>query len=271
MRKYILIGLLAISLNAKIVDKVIASVEGEPITSYELQTFAKKNHISTNEALNILIDQKLIDSEIKKRGISVDDFEIENEMEKIAKQNGMDLFEFKNYLAQRGELKKLKRQIKNNLLRKKLFDQIIQTKLKITPNDLKEYYKNHIKDFTVFKSIQVIKYSANNPAILKKIEQNPLTNSLLVTSKSLVLNSNNMSIGEIFLFKSLKEGSYSPIFNEGMNYVMYYVVKKEGKRVLPFEKVENLIYAKLANKKRDMILKTYFERLKNRADIEIFN
>lgn len=170
MKKYILIGLLAISLNAKVVDKVIASVEGEPITSYEVQTFAKQNNFPKDKALGILIQEKLIESEIKKRGISVDDFEIEDELEKMAKQNGMDLFQFKNILAQRGELEKVKKQIKNNLLKRKLFNQIVQAKLNITPDDLKDYYKKHINEFTVFNSIQVVKYTANNPEILKKVK-----------------------------------------------------------------------------------------------------
>jgi peptidyl-prolyl cis-trans isomerase SurA len=156
MKKYVLIGLLTLSLNAKIVDKVVASVEGEPVTSYELQTFSKQNHLPKDEALKILIQQKLIESEIKKRGINVDDFEIENELEKIAKRNGMDLFQFKNILMQRGELEKVKKQIKDNLLKKKLFEQIVQSKLNITPEDVKNYYNKHKEEFSTFKSIQVI-------------------------------------------------------------------------------------------------------------------
>jgi peptidyl-prolyl cis-trans isomerase SurA len=80
-----------------------------------------------------------------------------------------------------------------------------------------------------------------------------------------------MPLGMVFLFKNLKEGDYSPIINEGINYSMFYVVKKEGEKILPFDRVKNLIYSKLIEKKQEMILKNYFERLKNRADIEIFN
>jgi peptidyl-prolyl cis-trans isomerase SurA len=271
MKKYLLIALLIMGLNAKTVDKVIANVEGEPITSYELNSFAKNSNLSKEKALSVLIDQKLIESEIKKRGINVDDFEIENEMEKIAKQNGMDLFQFKNILTQKGELEKLRKQIKNNLLKRKLFEQIIQTKLRIAPSEITDYYKNHKKDFTIFDSIQVIKYSANNPELLKKIKENPLINNPLVSTKNLVLNSDNMPLSLIFILKDIKEGGYSPIFNDGANYSMFYVVKKEGEKTMPLEKVKNLIYSKLAQQKQEVILKTYFDRLKNRADIEIFN
>ena len=269
--KKLLIFFLFLSLHAKIVDKVIANVEGEPITSYELQTFSTQNHISPKQALNILIEQKLIDSEIKKRGISVDDFEIENELEKIAKQNGMNLFEFKNILMQKGELEKLKKQIKNNLLKKKLFAQIVQTKLKITPDEIKKYYNNHKNEFSIFNSIQVVKYESNNPELLKQVKNNPLLNNPALTSQNLVLNSSDMPLNLIFLLKNLKEGEYSPIFNEGMKYAMFYVVKKTGKKVLPLDQVQNIIYSKLTQQKQEMILKTYFERLKNRANIEVFN
>jgi peptidyl-prolyl cis-trans isomerase SurA len=112
MKKLFIIVFLILGLNAKIVDKVVASVEGIPITSYEIEKFSKENNIPKNRALNILIEEKLIQNEIKKRGIDVDDFEVEEEMEKLAKQNGMDLFQFKNILMQRGELEKLKKKIK---------------------------------------------------------------------------------------------------------------------------------------------------------------
>jgi peptidyl-prolyl cis-trans isomerase SurA len=271
MRRVFFLSLIILNLNAKIVDRIIASVEGIPITSYELKNFEKESNLSKNKALNILIDEKLIESEAKKRGISIDDFEVEEEMEKLAKQNGMDLFQFKNILMQRGEFEKLKKKIKDNLLKRKLFRDIVQTKLKITEDDLKDYYKTHKDEFRVFDSIQVIKYSANNPEILKEIRKNPLMNSAVVSSKRLILNSDNMPLGMVFLFKNLKEGDYSPIINEGINYSMFYVVKKEGEKILPFDRVKNLIYSKLIEKKQEMILKNYFERLKNRADIEIFN
>jgi peptidyl-prolyl cis-trans isomerase SurA len=106
---------------------------------------------------------------------------------------------------------------------------------------------------------------------LKKVKENPLMNSPVVSSKTLILNSDDMPLGMVFLFKDLKEGEYTPVFNEGISYSMYYVVKKEGKKLLPFEKVQNLIYSKLAQQKQEIILKNYFDRLKNRADIEIFN
>ncbi len=271
MKKLIIGILICLSLEAKIIDKVVASVNNQPITSYEIEKVSKSMHIDKNKALNYLIDQKLIESEIKKRGIEVDDFEINQAMQKIAKRNNLSLFEFKNILTQKGEYKKFKKQLKENLLKQKLFSQIVNAKLQITPNELKNYYQTHKKDFAIFKVIQVTKYSSNNPQILKKLFNNPFYNDPNIKTKTEVFESNKLPLNMIYLFKTTKVGQFTPIINEGLDYVTYYVANKEGSTYLPFNKVKNIIYQKIVSQKRDLILKEYFDKVKNRANIQIYN
>jgi len=270
MKKLLIAGLLCLGLNAKVIDKIIVTVNDIPITTYELAQTAKKMDLTKEKALNYLIDKKLILSEIKRRNISVDDFEIENAMENIAKQNGMSLFEFKNILLQRGELDSFKKKLKENLLKQKLFDQIVQTKLGITPEEIKSYYQTHKNDFKIFKTVQVTKYSANNSEILKKIKENPLSN-LQVKTQNEVFSYNELPLGLLFLFKQTKVGEYTPIINDGLGYSMFYIARKDSQVYLPLDKVENIIRNKLIEQKREMILKDYFDKLRNRAYIKFFN
>jgi len=271
MKKLLLASALILSLNAKIVDKVIASVNNIPITSYDLQTVINQTHLNKQQALNYLIDQKIIDSEIKKRGISVDDYEIAEAMSQIAKRNNMSLFEFKNILMQKGELKKFRNQIKQNLLKQKLFAQIVNSKLHITPQEIKNYYNTHKNEFTIFDTVQATEYMANNPEVLKNLFKNPFYNDKNIISKTVVLSSKNLPLDKIYLFKNTKVNSFTPIINDGLSYVTYYVVNKEGKRVLPFDEVKNIIANELINQKRNRILREYFNQVKNRADIKFYN
>ena len=266
----ILIGLI-IFLNAEVLNRIVATINDIPITSYEVEKLSKQLNIDKNRALNILLDQKLIDSEIKKRGIVVDEFELENALEAIAKRNGFNLFEFKNILIQRGDYQKLINQIKNDLLKKKLFDEIIQTKLNLDDNEIKNYYENHKDEFKVFKKIEVIKYSANNKALLEKVKQNPLSTTKNVKVKNRVYNANELPLNSLFLFKETKEGTFTPIINELGHYSIFYIIKKEEYYYLPFEKVKNLIANKLLNEKREKVLKEYFSKLKNKAYIKFYN
>ncbi len=271
MKKLFLAFLFVFSLNAKIVDKVVASVNGEPITSYDIQITSKLLNIPSNKTLNYLIDQKLIESEIKKRDINVDDFEVDEAMDKIAKRNNLTLFEFKNILIQRGDYKKFRNKIKQNLLKQKLFASIVNAKLKITPEEIKNYYNSHKNEFSIFDTIQVVKYSSKNPEILKTLYNNPFFTDKNITSETKIYKWNELPLDKLYLLKNTKEGEFTPIINEGLSYSTYYITKKEGKVYLPFNKVKNIIANKLIQEKRNEILKEYFDKIKNRADIKIYN
>jgi len=271
MKKFIFIFLIGLFLHAKIIDKVIASVNGEPITSYDIQITSQNLKISPNQALNYLIDQKLINSEIKKRGISVDDYEINEAINKIAKRNHLTLFEFENILMQRGEYEKFKKKIKEDLLKQKLFASIVNSKLKITPEEIKNYYNTHKTEFSIFDTIQVVKYTSNNPKSLKQLYNSPFLSDKNVKTQTQIYKWNELPLDKLYLFKSTKVGEYTPIINEGLSYSMYYISNKKGKVYLPFDKVKNIIANKLIEEKRNQILKEYFDRVKNRADIKIYN
>ena len=69
MKKLIITLSLGIFLNAQVIDKVVAVVNNIPVTSYDVKKLSKNLNISKEKALQILLDQKLIQSDIKKRGI----------------------------------------------------------------------------------------------------------------------------------------------------------------------------------------------------------
>ena len=271
MKKILIASLVVLSLNAKIVDKIVAVVNNNPITSYDIKTIENQFHINKNQALNMLIDKSLIQNEIEKRGISVDDYEVDDAMRKIAKRNNMSLFEFQNILTQKGELKTFKQKLKENLLKQKLFAQIVNSKLKIDPKDIKSYYENHKNEFSVFQNIQVVKYSSNNPQILKTLSNNPYFNSPNLNVSTKTYSYNELPLDKLYLFKNTKVGQFTPIINEGLNYVRYFISDKNGKVYLPFDKVQNIIAQKIITQKRNEILKEYFDKIKNRADIKIYN
>ena len=268
--KKLLFFLLIVSLYSKTVDEIVASVNSEPITSYDIQKISEKLHISKNKALNYLIDKKLIESEIKKRGISVDEFEINEAMDKIAKKNNLTLFELKNILTQRGEYENFKNKIKENLLKEKLFNSIVNSKLHISENEIRNYYNSHKDEFTIFDTIQVVKYSSNNPQNLKMLFNNPFYSNKNIDSTTKVYKWNELPLDKLYLFKNTKVNEFTPIVNEGLKFSTYYISSKRGKVYLPFEKVKNIIANKLIQQKRNEILKEYFNKLKNRADINIY-
>ena len=92
IKKFLLILAFAfVSANADVVNSVIAVVENEPITNYELAQVKKERRVGDAEALEILINSKIKTAEIKKRGIMVNSYEIDQRIAAIAEQNGMSV------------------------------------------------------------------------------------------------------------------------------------------------------------------------------------
>jgi len=270
MKKSLIILLVLSALRADVVDKVIISVNGEPITSYDLKMAMKNTKLSKKAATEYLISQALINSEIKKRGIVVDDYEIDSKLELIARQNGVTLFKLKQYLLSKGELDNFIAKIKRDLQKEKLFEAISYSKISIDEKDIKEYYENHLNDFTQFKTANVTKYTSLNPRDLETIIKNPLAN-VVVKTEQLTLQSDKLPFTTMKLIDDTKAGEFTKIIQDTSGYVMFFVNKKEGKYIMPLQKVKNAIANILASQERDRVIKNYFQKEKSKAVIKKFD
>lgn len=148
--------------GAKLVDRVVAVVNDDIISLYELeQTFApyakriraagyppdkEAEMLETvrRELLDQLIDEKLTDQEIQRSGISVGEAEIDQAIERIQKANYYNDEEFARALEERGSsLAEYRQKLKEQILRAKLVNTEIKSRVVITQEDIKEYYESH--------------------------------------------------------------------------------------------------------------------------------
>ena len=150
--------------EGKFIDGISLIVNNEPITTYEIQKYKNTLHISTNRAIDLLIQKKVEDREIKLSDIRVDSYDVEEEMKKIANQNRLSLDEFKEILKQKGiDLNEYEEELKNRIKREKLYKKIASSKIrKATEDELRRYYKNNPQEFSIPQKIDIIEYSSPN-------------------------------------------------------------------------------------------------------------
>jgi len=266
--KFLISVFLVVSLYAKVIDKIEILVNNIPITSYDIEMTQKKLNISKKEAISYLIDKAILNSAIKERGIYVDEFDIDNAMKKIAQKNGMSLFNFKNYLLQKGELDKLKEEIKNNIQKQRLLQSL---NLRVERKDVENYYKTHKNEFMLPSKIEVTEYSANNKNDLLQVLQNPLSSNPNVSIKDIIFEADKTNPRLMQFLVNVKEGSFSPIVNLGGKFVSFYVVKKSDMKTIDLKMVEGAIYQKLIDQKSKQLLNDYIAKLRAKADIEFLN
>ncbi|MBR2222113.1 MAG: SurA N-terminal domain-containing protein, partial [Campylobacter sp.] len=113
---------LAICADARYVGGLVATVDNEPITTYELNNIMKKMNINKEEALNLLIRDKLELAQIKKLNITVSEFEIDQKIAQLASSNNMSVNSFKELLKSRGTSEaKLREDMQISIKKEKLY------------------------------------------------------------------------------------------------------------------------------------------------------
>ncbi len=251
-------------LFAKIVDQVAIVVNGEPITTYQINLMVKKDNISRQKAIEILINKAIFEAELKKRGIYVDEFDIDNAMAKIAKRNGMNLFEFRNYLLQKGEFESFRNQLKADLEKRKLVETL---NVRVYENDVKDFYNQHKSEFMLPSVMSVIEYNSQNKQSLENIIQNPLANEPNVKTQKITLDINKTNPAMLAFLAKVQVGHFSPIVPLN-GFSTFYIESKGKKEALPFKMVAGKIYNQLMNQKAQEALSNLISKLKAKADIE---
>jgi hypothetical protein len=250
-----------------VIDSLAIIVNEIPITTYDIEQTIK---VTKNKemAVYVLINKALLKDEIKKRGIYIDEFDIDKELEKLAKRNGMSLLNLKTYLLEKGQLEELKQQLKEKLEKDKILDTL---NIKVTPEELKEFYTKNIKYFNVPSFIKVTQYSSRTKQTLEELMQNPMLNSDDLEVKSIKFDLEQTNQKLYRFLKLVKENSFSKIINIQNKFVSFYIEKKGELKNIPFEKVRGEIYQILIEKKANEELENFIAKLKAKADIKFLN
>ena len=145
---------------AKPVDKIVAIVNDQIISNSDVDKFKKKLNSSglvddallklndsqtllkdRNALLNHLVDEKLIDSEVKRKGMEVTIERVEQEIRTIAKGNNISRTQLQDALKAKGvSISQYQDFIKTSLERQGLIEKEVTNKIRISDEDISSYY-----------------------------------------------------------------------------------------------------------------------------------
>jgi len=150
--------------RAAVVNKVLATVDGEPVTMYELKKYTQSSirgrqmgaSVDQAQLLDSLITDKLIEKEVSDKGIVVHDDEIDRYIDNIKERNKVDDEGLKQALAAQGlTLEKYRTQVRAEIQKAQLMNREIRGKVNITPEDVQRYYEAHLDEFSTPARMQI--------------------------------------------------------------------------------------------------------------------
>ncbi|MDR0664461.1 MAG: peptidyl-prolyl cis-trans isomerase [Helicobacteraceae bacterium] len=261
----------ALGACAQTVNAISAIAEGEPITLYEIDEFAKTKKISKAEALEYLIDSRLREAKIKELGISADEEEIDARIDLIAKRNNLDAQTLKEVLIRRGaDFDGYRDEIKETIINEKIAAQVIGGSLiPVSQEEIERYYNANREKFSQPSEIVVIQYASKDERALRAAAQNPMAADPAVTTARQTLKSSELNPRLLSVLIQTPIGRFTPIFPAADRMVTLMVREKRGSVPMPLESVKDEIGDALRADYEARSIDDYFAKARAKAHISI--
>ena len=256
--------------SAQMINGIAAIVENEPITLYEVYSLKEQLRASEQDALNLLIRDRLEDAQIKNLNISVTPFELNDRIESIAKQNGMTNSQFRSSIQAQGmDFLDFKNNIEKKMLQEKLYKSILAEAGKnVNEQKAKMYFDANPDKFKVFSTAKVVLYRAKNPEELEAQKTSPsLLNSVQTQELSLDYQSIDPRLAAIIA--GTNNGEFTQILQGADSFDMFYVKEKIGSYTPSFADVKDNVINELYQGEQEKLMADYFDKLRAKAKIQI--
>jgi peptidyl-prolyl cis-trans isomerase SurA len=311
------IGFLPISTQAAdaiVVDRIVAIVNDELITLFDLNKtlqpyeenikalgYAPEKERETlfklrTDLLNRLIERKLTDQVVKRYNIEVSEEEIDSALERIKESRSMTDEDLRAGLGQQGlTLEEYRKNIKSQLLRNKLVNREVKSKIVITENEIKVYYDTHREKFAGEKKYHIWNIFIRLPefadessrslargkmeSVITQLKQGQPFESLAAEDSDSPSAPKGADLGLYRLDELspqlqeavavMKAGDFSPILETDMGYQIIYVQKIVETDEKPLAQVKSEIQQILYNEAVDNKFQAWLEEIRKRAHIKI--
>lgn len=190
-------NLLSLTSQAEVVEKIVAIVNDEIITLTDLHKYqariksgvmmddlltqgasSKEYLADQNKLIALLIDERIIDSEVKKQSLSVTIERVEKEIRGITKNNNMSRNQLKQTLQGQGiDFAEYQNMIKTRLERQALIEKNLTSKIQISDEEIQNYSgnknsPNQLAEYTIAHIM--FKHKKGKDAEIKKRAQTVL-------------------------------------------------------------------------------------------------
>lgn len=269
MRKLVLLGYITlITLSqAVMIDGIALVVEDEPVTVAELRAVQKQMNVSKEQAISLLIQDRLQKSAMK--DIIISETDVDAKIGSIAAQNNLTVPKMQEILQEQGTTwSKYRSSVTDAMKKEKFYQENIARSIPVPSEDeLKIFYTNHKKEFTVPSSISMTEYSAPTEDAMKKFLETK--NAKGIKSSSVTKSPKDLNPSLLVSILQTQDGSFTRPLNAGDRFISYKVLSKQGQTTMPFETAKGAVAARWKQEQQGKALKDYFEKLKTNADIQI--
>ncbi len=297
----------------EVVERLVAVVNDEVIFLSELEEFGRqyfeelrkktpspelpeKLRKAKKEALDQLIESKLLDQEVKKRKVEVTTKDVDAAVEELLRQNRVTLEELKMFLAKEGmSLTTYRERLRGNIGKMRLISREIKSKIVIQEEEVRKVYRARTQELMIPFEVQVQQIffavprdaTRDRVATLEReagevLEKAKKGEDFAGLAKKYSQSPEGKNGGVLGFFKSkelmpeleeavfpLKTGEISPLVRSPEGFHILRVMERKGGEPKPFAEVSVKIREEIMQAETDKKVREWIQTLREKSYIEI--
>ncbi len=299
---------------AKVVDRIVAVVNDEIILQSELQDKMKpyEDKIEAmgysqerekqmreklrKEILDKLIDERLTDQQVKSKGISISEDEIDKTIERIKEIRSLTDEQLRQGLKQQGiTMEHYRSQLREQLLRSKLLDYEVKSKIVVTDEDIRKYYEDHPGQFggetryhlrTIIMRVPSLATDERKAAVRKRMQSvwEKLRNGAVFAEMARRYSESSLAAdgGDLGFFslkelapefqkvlKDKKPGTFTQVLDTAQGFQIFYIQEVEKKPPKALDEVRAEIQNRLYQQRVNEGFSQWLQKLRDRSHIKV--
>jgi len=297
-----------------LVDRIVAEVNNDIITLYDLNRKAapymkrvkamarpleeerRMIYELREKVLDQMIDEKLTDQEIERYNIKVSEETIDNTIEEMKKRTYMTDQQLRDRLEKDGlTMDEYRTQMKNQILRVRLINREVKSKIVITDEDIRAYYEKNRQRYAGEGSVHLRQILLNVPSSAGEEEKRIMREKLAAIRQQVIDGASFEALarqysesplakdgGDLGTFKmsdlapyilnalsGLKAGQVTEIVENDRGMQLFFIETMTEGQSKPLEavssEIENILYDEIVNQK----FMSWVKELRERSHIKI--
>ena len=298
--------------QAELVDRIVAVVNNDIITLYDLNRAFKPYEANIkalgyppdkeretlyqvrSDLLSQLIDSQLADQQIKLEQLAVTEQEINVTIERMKEARSFTDEQLRQGLAAQGiTMEEYHKEIESQILRNKLMNREIKSKIVITEEDIETHYNGHQEKYAgdkkyylwnlfvkasgadkneALEEMKAIEYKLKQGSSFENLVKELNETSAAVQGTDLGLyRPDDLSEELQGVVKKLKTNEFSKILETNFGYQIIYVQKLEDSSAKPIDEVKTEIRQLLYDELVDNKYQVWLLDLRDRSHIRVIN
>ncbi len=296
----LLICLAAGASPAKLVNRIVAVVNGEIITLHELQQQLSANapgmeqgggdegqrsQAMQRRVLEAMINDTLVKQQADKFEIDVSDVEVQNQIDQIQSENGLSQSELRQAIQDQGmDMEEYRQALRDEIKKNRVLSSMVRQKVVVAEDEMRSYYDKHQDQFRRPKTVglRIIVHPSRERVkqVRRAVASGDMSFAQAAASVSQGPGADQGGRLGSFEWKDLKPdwrrmldglqaGQMTPVFSLQGNAALLAVEDVADKQVQPFEAVKDKIRQQIYGQKLEDRYQEYIQGLREKAVIDL--